>query len=104
MGVDIIETFFKSNDEEYEKNEKALKAIDDAERRKKLPFFETLIFDLTGYDIESIDYLESEELIVVKFMDSYKEDLIINIRMDNIEACTCDVIRQTQDYLRYKNC
>ena len=99
MGVDIIETFFKSNDVEYEKNEKALKAIDDAERRKKLPFFETLIFDLTGYDIESIDYLESEELIVVKFMDSYKEDLIINIRMDNIEACTCDVIRQTINYV-----
>lgn len=89
------------SDEEYVK---ALALIDNAERRKKLPFFETLIFDLTGYDIESIDYLESEELIVVKFMDSYKEDLIINIRMDNIEACTCDVIRQTQDYLRYKNC
>lgn len=89
------------SDEEYEK---ALKAIDDAERRKKLPFFKTLIYDMTGYDIASIDYLESRELIIVKFMDPYREDLVINIHMDSIEACTCDVIRQTQDYLRYKNC
>lgn len=96
MGVDIIETFFKSSDEEYEK---ALKAIDDAERRKKLPFFKTLIYDMTGYDIASIDYLESRELIVVKFMDPYREDLVINIHMDSIEACTCDVIRQTINYV-----
>lgn len=89
------------SDEEYVK---ALKAIDDAQRRDKLPFFKTLIYDLTGYDIASIDYLESRELIVVKFMDPYREDLLINIHMDSIEACTCDVIRQTQDYLRYKNC
>lgn len=97
----MTETFFKSSDEEYVK---ALKAIDDAERRKKLPFFKTLIYDITGYDIASIDYLESRELIIVKFMDPYREDLVINIHMDSIEACTCDVIRQTQDYLRYKNC
>ena len=97
----MTETFFKSSDEEYVK---ALKAIDDAERRKKLPFFKTLIYDMTGYDIASIDYLESRELIVVKFMDPYREDLVINIHMDSIEACTCDVIRQTQDYLSYKNC
>lgn len=101
MNDEMTETFFKSSDEEYVK---ALKAIDDAERRKKLPFFKTLIYDMTGYDIASIDYLESRELIVVKFMDPYREDLVINIHMDSIEACTCDVIRQTQDYLRYKNC
>lgn len=101
MNEEMTETFFKSNDEEYVK---ALKAIDDAERRKKLPFFKTLIYDMTGYDIASIDYLESRELIVVKFMNPYREDLVINIYMDSIEACTCDVIRQTQDYLRYKNC
>ena len=101
MNEEMTETFFKSSDEEYVK---ALKAIDDAERRKKLPFFKTLIYDMTGYDIASIDYLESRELIVVKFMDSYKEDLIINIRMDNIEACTRDVIMQTQDYLMYVDC
>ena len=101
MNEEMTETFFKSSDEEYVK---ALKAIDDAERRKKLPFFKTLIYDMTGYDIASIDYLESRELIVVKFMDPYREDLVINIHMDSIEACTCDVIRQTQDYLSYKNC
>lgn len=101
MNEEMTETFFKSSDEEYVK---ALKAIDDAERRKKLPFFKTLIYDITGYDIASIDYLESRELIIVKFMDPYREDLVINIHMDSIEACTCDVIRQTQDYLRYKNC
>lgn len=89
------------SDEEYVK---LLKLIDDAERRKKLPFFKILIYDMTGYDIASIDYLESRELIIVKFMDPYREDLVINIHMDSIEACTCDVIRQTQDYLRYKNC
>lgn len=59
---------------------------------------------MTGHDIASIDYLESRELIVVKFMNPYREDLVINIHMDSIEACTCDVIRQTQDYVRYKNC
>lgn len=101
MNAEMTETFFKSSDEEYVK---ALKAIDDAERRRKLPFFKTLIYDITGYDIASIDYLESRELIVVKFMDPYREDLVINIHMDSIEACTCDVIRQTQDYLSYKNC
>lgn len=101
MNEEMTETFFKSSDEEYEK---ALKAIDDSKRWKKLPFFETLIYDITGYDIASIDYLESRELIVVRFMDPYREDLVINIHMDSIEACTCDVIRQTQDYLRNKNC
>ena len=89
------------SDEEYVKS---LALIDNAERRKKLPFFKTLIYDMTGYDIASIDYLESRELIVVKFKDAYREDLVINIHMDSIEVCTCDVIRQTQDYLRYKNC
>ena len=101
MDEEMTEAFFKSSDEEYEK---ALKAIDDAERRKKLPFFKTLIYDMTGYDIASIDYLESRELIVVRFEDPYREDLVINIHMDSIEACTCDVIRQTQDYVRYENC
>lgn len=101
MNEEMTETFFKSSDEEYEK---ALKAIDDAERRKKLPFFKTLIYDMTGYDIASIDYLESRELIIVRFMNPCRKDLVINIHMDSIEACTCDVIRQTQDYLRYKNC
>lgn len=101
MNEEMTETFFKSSDEEYEK---ALKAIEDAERRTKLPFFKALIYDMTGYDIASIDYLESRELIIVKFMDPYREDLVINIHMDSIEACTCDVIRQTQDYLRYSNC
>lgn len=89
------------SDEDYEK---VLKRIDDAKRRKKLPFFKTLIYDMTGYDIASIDYLECRELIVVKFMDPYREDLVINIHMDSIKACTRDVIRQTQDYVRYKNC
>ena len=89
------------SDEEYER---ILKRIDDAKRWKKLPFFKTLIYDMTGYDIASIDYLESRELIVVRFEDPYREDLVINIYFDSIEACTCDVIRQTQDYLRYKNC
>ena len=96
MNEEMTETFFKSSDEEYVK---ALKAIDDAERRKKLPFFKTLIYDMTGYDIASIDYLESRELIVVKFMDPYREDLVINIHMDSIEACTCEVIRHTINYV-----
>lgn len=96
MNAEICETFFGSNDEEYEK---ALKAIDDAERRKKLPFFKTLIYDMTRYDIASIDYLESRELIMVKFMNPCRKDLVINIHMDSIEACTCDVIRQTINYM-----
>ena len=96
MNEEMTETFFKSSDEEYVK---ALKAIDDAERRKKLPFFKTLIYDMTGYDIASIDYLESRELIVVKFMNLCRKDLVINIHMDSIEACTCDVIRQTINYV-----
>ena len=96
MNEKMTETFFKSSDEEYVK---ALKAIDDAERRKKLPFLKTLIYDMTGYDIASIDYLESRELIIVKFMDPYREDLVINVYFDSIEACTCDVIRQTINYV-----
>jgi hypothetical protein len=87
------------SDEEYVKALKALKAIEDVKRRTKLPFFRKLIYDLTGYDIESIDYLESRELIVVKFMNPFKEDLIINIHLDSIEACTRDVIRQTINYV-----
>lgn len=101
MNEEMTETFFKSSDEEYER---ILKRIDDSKRWKKLPVFKTLIYDMTGYDIASIEYLESRELIVVRFEDPYKEDLVINIHMDSIEACTCDVIRQTQDYLKYKNC
>lgn len=96
MNEEMTETFFKSNDEEYVK---ALKAIDDAERRKKLPFFKTLIYDMTGYDIASIDYLESRELIVVRFTNPCRKDLVINIYFDSIEACTCDVIRQTINYM-----
>lgn len=87
-----------------EEHVKALSLIEEAERRKKLIYFRTLIYYVTGYDIASIDYLESRELIVVKFMNPCRKDLVINIHMDSIEACTRDVIMQTQDYLMYKNC
>ncbi len=89
------------SDEEYVK---ALALIDNAERRKKLFYFRTLIYLVTGYDIESIDYFEPRKQIIVRFKDACREVLFINMHMDSIEACTCDVIRQTQDYLRYVDC
>jgi hypothetical protein len=82
-----------------EEHVKALSLIEEAERRKKLIYFRTLIYYVTGYDIASIDYFEPRKQIIVRFKDACREVLFINIHTDSIEACTCEVIRQTINYV-----
>lgn len=84
-----------SEDEE----QKLLKKKDDRERTERLPFWQQIIEDLTGYEIANLFYDDEYELIEVLWKDKYRGQLVINIRMDSLRACTHDVIRQTYDWI-----
>lgn len=78
---------------------KYLKEKDDRERNERLPFWKQIIEDLTGYEITELFYDDEYELIEVIWKDKYRKQLVINIRMDSLRACTHDVIRQTYSWL-----
>lgn len=84
-----------SEDEEL----KLLKKKDDRERMEKLPFWQQIIEDLTGYKISKLFYDNEYELIEVIWQDKYRERLVINVHMDSLRACTHDVIRQTYKWI-----
>lgn len=77
----------------------ALKAKTKNERINKIGFIRELVGDLTGREIESVEYLDNESYNI-KFLNKQCKDLNINVCMDSTSAITHDVIRQTKAYLR----
>lgn len=67
-------------------------------RLESLPYWQRIIEDLTYQYIAKIDYNEEKEYLVVTF-DDYSPKLLINIRLDSLQACTRDVITRTIDYM-----
>lgn len=76
----------------------ALKAKTKNERINKIGFVKELVGDLTGREIESVEYLDNETYHI-KFLDKQCKDLNINVHLDSTSAITYDVIRQTKSYL-----
>lgn len=93
----IIEKEWSSHTEDEEL--KYLKENDDRERTKRLPYWQQIIEDLTGYEIAVLTYNDKIEVLEVLWIDAYREKLVINIHMDSLRACTHDVIRQTYDWI-----
>lgn len=62
-------------------------------------FYQRIIEDLTGHDVMGIGYNPEEEFFTVIFTGQYLPVLHINVTGDSLQACTCDVIRQTQAWI-----
>ena len=67
-------------------------------RLESLPYWQRIIEDLTYQYVLRMDYNEEKEYLVVTF-DDYSPKLLINIRLDSLQACTRDVISRTIDYM-----
>lgn len=68
-------------------------------RLVSLKFYQRIIEVLTGHDVLGIDYDSDLEFIITKFTNRYLPELSINVTGDSLQACTCDVIRQTQSWI-----
>lgn len=62
-------------------------------------FYQRIIEDLTGHNVMGIGYNPEEEFFTVVFTGQYLPELSINVTGDSLQACTCDVIRQTQAWI-----
>lgn len=62
-------------------------------------FYQRIIEDLTCHDVAGIGYNSEEEYFTVAFLNPRIPNLLINVRLDSLRACTCDVIRQTQAWI-----
>lgn len=62
-------------------------------------FYQRIIEDLTGNDVMGIGYNPEEEFFTTVFTDQYLPQLNINVTGDSLQACTYDVIRQTQAWI-----
>lgn len=62
-------------------------------------FYQRIIEDLTGNDVMGIGYNPEEEFFTVLFTNQYLPKLSINVTGDSLQACTCDVIEQTQAWI-----
>lgn len=67
-------------------------------RLESLPYWQRIIEDLTYQYVLRMDYNEEKEYLVVTF-DDYSPKLLINIRLDSLQACTRDVISRTIEYI-----
>ena len=62
-------------------------------------FYQRIIEDLTGHNVMGIGYNPEEEFFTVVFTGQYLPELSINVTGDSLQACTCDVIEQTQSWI-----
>lgn len=65
-------------------------------RLASVNFYQRIIEDLTGEDVAGIDYNPEKEFFTVAFINPRLPKFFINVRWDSLQACTCDVIEQTQ--------
>lgn len=68
-------------------------------RLASVNFYQRIIEDLTGEDVAGIGYNSEEEFFTVAFLNPRIPNLLINVRLDSLRACTRDVIRQTQSWI-----
>lgn len=68
-------------------------------RIASINFYQRIVEDLTGNDVIGIGYNPEEELFTVAFINPRLPKLFINVRWDSLQACTCDVIEQTQAWI-----
>lgn len=61
--------------------------------------YQRIIEDLTGHDVMGIGYNPEKEFFTVVFNNQYLPKLCINVTGDSLQACTKDVIRQTQNWI-----
>lgn len=78
---------------------KLLKEKEDKERLERIPYWKQIIEDLTGCGILFLLYDTKKEVLKVLWADAYRAQLVIDIHMDSLRACTHDVIRQTYDWI-----
>lgn len=62
-------------------------------------FYQRVIEDLTGNDVMGIGYNPEDEYFTVAFLNPRIPNLLINVRWDSLQACTRDVIEQTQAWI-----
>ena len=67
-------------------------------RIESLPFFTRLVEDLTFSDVMDYHYYEEAEVLVF-LLANYDKVLRINIYGDSLQACTRDIVMQTQAFL-----
>ena len=69
-------------------------------RIASINFYQRIIEDLTGIDVMGISYNNEEELFTVVFINPRLPKFFIDVRWgDSLQACTCDVIKQTQAWI-----
>lgn len=69
-------------------------------RIASINFYQRIIEDLTGNDVMGIGYNNEEEIFTVVFINPSLPKLFIDVRWDDsLQACTCDVIEQTQSWI-----
>lgn len=80
--------------------EKEFKFFDsEGPRLASVNFYQRIIEDLTGEDVMGIGYDSEDEFFTVAFLNPRIPNLLINVRLDSLQACTKDVIRQTQAWI-----
>lgn len=67
-------------------------------RLESLPFFTRLVEDLTFSEVMDYHYYEEAEVLVF-LLANYDKVLRINIYGDSLQACTRDIVMQTQAFL-----
>lgn len=69
-------------------------------RIASINFYQRIIEDLTGNDVMGIGYNNEEEIFTVVFINPSLPKLFIDVRWDdNLQACTGNIIEQTQAWI-----
>jgi hypothetical protein len=80
---------------------KYLSDIEDGHHKARIeswPFFTRLVEDLTFSDVMDYHYYEEAEVLVF-LLANYDKVLRINIYGDSLQACTRDIVMQTQAFI-----
>ena len=67
-------------------------------RLESLPFFTRLVEDLTFSDVIDFHYYEEAEVMVF-VLTNYDKVLRVDIYGDSLQACTRDIVMQTQAFI-----
>ena len=67
-------------------------------RLESLPFFTRLVEDLTYSDVIDFHYYEEPEVMVF-VLTNYDKVLRVDIYGDSLQACTRDIVMQTQAFI-----
>lgn len=67
-------------------------------RKESLLFFIRLVEDLTYSEVAEFDYHEETEVLTF-ILTNYDSALRVNIFADSLQACTRDIVVQTQAFI-----